>query len=115
MFRRALCKRSVEFSDAVMQSAKERGVEAVSTIENPAPRKDKPHFPSLWYLPEVKQWMKDWAVMTAEYNACAYGAPYYKPQWFVGLMTTLGSLSKKCSCNPPIHTPCVGSETGPSA
>ncbi len=69
----------------------------------------------MWYLPAMKQWMQRWNTQRAEYNACEYGSPYFKPQWFVGVLTALSSMSRKCTHGWQAHPPCIGSRTGPAA
>ena len=55
-----MANQTVEMSNAVLESAKYRCVEGVATIEQPAPRPDKPRTPSMWYLPVMKEWMQKW-------------------------------------------------------
>lgn len=106
-----MAHRTITISEAVLENASIREVEGIATIEQPAPRPDKPRNPSMWYLPRMKSWMERWAAKICKYTACSDGSMHYKPQLWVGVLQELKTMDRSCRCPPDFkHVPCRGRE-----
>lgn len=108
-----MANRSAHIADKVLTSAKEREVEGIAAIEDPAPREDEPSFPSIFEMPEMKRWRERWGTDTAAYHLCAYGSIHFKPAWWVGVLGSLSSLNRTCTCPKGSHVPCRGKPEQP--
>lgn len=105
-----LAAKSVDVHRSQVNSARERGVPEVSSLENP-PGTDE--HGSAWAVPEIKATIEETKSTEVEFNACAYQTKlrerWFKPSKWVGKLEGLARLSKICRCpNWVRHVPVVG-------
>ena len=90
-----------------------------ASVENPAPKPESEIYPSVFYLPVVKDFSEGPSVETAEFPGCLYASAndyrFGKRFRWTGPLKRLGTLAGQCACTEPhdqMNTPELAKKTG---
>ena len=108
--------RSITMAKEVGNRKKGGKIRAIATLENPPSSNVEGHCLT-WELPEMRDFLEDPNVQTAQFDTCTYepgvqvGRRHLKPQQFTRAMLGIRELEGSCTCGQNAqHEPVVGRE-----